>query len=89
MPGRIHALHHSKDLREGDKNHGENLVLWDLLFGTFFREPRRPPVDVGIKKAMPARFAAQPLWPFRPKTLQDGTIPSPDVEMMRSATPSV
>ncbi|MBI2233872.1 MAG: sterol desaturase family protein [Micavibrio aeruginosavorus] len=63
-PG-LHRWHHSRDLREGNKNYGENVVLWDILFGTWFNENRRPPADIGISEAMPPRFIDQVLWPFR------------------------
>jgi sterol desaturase/sphingolipid hydroxylase (fatty acid hydroxylase superfamily) len=61
----LHRWHHSKDLREGDKNFGENIMLWDWVFGTWFNEKRRPPVDIGIKDDMPPGFRAQLAWPFR------------------------
>jgi sterol desaturase/sphingolipid hydroxylase (fatty acid hydroxylase superfamily) len=63
----LHRWHHSTDLREGNKNYGENLMLWDQLFGSYFRdEPRRPPVDIGIKeKDMPPTFLQQLAWPFK------------------------
>lgn len=63
-PG-LHRWHHSRDLREGNKNYGENIVLWDMVFGTWFNEPRRPPADIGISEAMPRRFLDQLLWPFQ------------------------
>lgn len=81
----LHRWHHSKDLREGDKNFGENLVLWDLAFGTFFREPRRPPLDIGIGKPMPARFVDQLVWPFLPYARQTALPPDPAIPMMKSA----
>lgn len=63
-PG-LHRWHHSMDLREGNKNYGENLVLWDLLFGTYFDEAnRRPPQRIGIREAMPAGFFGQLVAPF-------------------------
>jgi ornithine lipid hydroxylase len=61
----LHRWHHSKDLREGNKNYGENLMLWDWVFGTWFNENRRSPVDIGIQDAMPPRFRDQLIWPFR------------------------
>lgn len=62
----LHRWHHSTDLREGNKNYGENLMIWDLLFGTWFNENRRPPVNIGIKeKDMPPTFGKQLLWPFK------------------------
>jgi sterol desaturase/sphingolipid hydroxylase (fatty acid hydroxylase superfamily) len=60
----LHRWHHSKELSEGDKNFGENVMLWDLLFFTFFNEDRRPPADIGIKELMPPKFRHQIIWPF-------------------------
>ena len=41
----LHRWHHSRDLREGNKNYGENLMVWDHVFGTFYNtrdhRPRR------------------------------------------------
>jgi len=71
-PG-LHRWHHSKDLREGNKNYGENLMLWDLLFGTYFDADRRPPVDIGIHGPMPAGFVAQLAHPFRKEKAQAET----------------
>lgn len=61
----LHRWHHSRDLREGNRNYGESLMLWDWVFGTWFNPNRRPPADIGIAEAMPAGFAAQLAWPFR------------------------
>jgi len=60
----LHRWHHSQDLREGDKNYGENVVIWDLLFGTYFNENYRPPLNIGIPEYMPPKFTHQLLWPF-------------------------
>lgn len=63
-PG-LHRWHHSMDLREGNKNYGENLVLWDQLFGTYFDDTRRPPpTKIGIRETMPITFLGQLLAPF-------------------------
>lgn len=67
----LHRWHHSKKLREGNKNYGENVVIWDMVFGTFFHEDRRPPVNIGIMDYMPARFSDQLIWPFMKKVQQD------------------
>lgn len=61
----LHRWHHSRDDWEGNKNFGENLMLWDHVFGTWFNPARRPPVNIGIKEKMPARFIDQLLWPFK------------------------
>jgi sterol desaturase/sphingolipid hydroxylase (fatty acid hydroxylase superfamily) len=69
-PG-LHRWHHSLDLREGNKNYGENLVLWDLLFGTYFDDSRRtPPAKIGIREAMPATYLGQVLAPFAWERIQ-------------------
>lgn len=61
----LHRWHHSRDLREGNKNYCENIMLWDHVFGTWFNEKRRPPVDIGIAESMPPTFIAQLAWPFK------------------------
>jgi sterol desaturase/sphingolipid hydroxylase (fatty acid hydroxylase superfamily) len=60
----LHRWHHSRDLREGNRNYGENLMIFDHLFGTYFYEDRRPPVDIGISQVMPAHFLGQIKAPF-------------------------
>ena len=62
-PG-IHRWHHSMNLTQGDMNYGENVVIWDLLFGTFYNESHRPAAFIGIPEYMPRRFVHQLLWPF-------------------------
>ena len=71
-PG-LHRWHHSRDIREGNRNYGENIVLWDIVFGTWFNPAnRRPPTDIGIAEFMPPRFTDQLVWPFkRPKSALD------------------
>lgn len=62
----LHRWHHSKDLREGNKNYGENLMIWDLVFGTYYDDTsRRPSPDIGILSAMPKSFWGQVIEPFR------------------------
>ncbi len=60
----LHRWHHSMDLREGNTNYGENVMVWDWIFGTWFNEDRRPPVAIGIADAMPSGFRHQIAWPF-------------------------
>ena len=81
----LHRWHHSMDLREGNTNYGENLVIWDLAFGTWFNEARRPPSTIGIAETMPTRLTAQLVWPFlrlrarmakRRKAVKPATWPS-------------
>ncbi|MFM9862491.1 MAG: sterol desaturase family protein [Micropepsaceae bacterium] len=60
----LHRWHHSKVLAEGNRNYGENLMLFDQLFGTYFNPARRPPVDIGIRQPMPKSFWGQLAIPF-------------------------
>lgn len=60
----LHRWHHSMDPAEGDKNYGENLMLFDHLFGSYFHADRRPPMRIGIKGPMPAQFLGQLVAPF-------------------------
>jgi sterol desaturase/sphingolipid hydroxylase (fatty acid hydroxylase superfamily) len=61
----LHRWHHSRRPEEGHRNCGENLVAWDLLFGTWYLPDRCPPRDIGIDAAMPPGFVGQLLAPFR------------------------
>ena len=60
----LHRWHHSKVLDEGNRNYGENLMLFDMLFGTYFNALRRPPKDIGIGHPMPETFLGQLAVPF-------------------------
>lgn len=65
----LHRWHHSKRLREGNKNYGENVMIWDQIFRSYFNENwRRPPTNIGITTYMPPKFKHQLLWPFMSKT---------------------
>jgi sterol desaturase/sphingolipid hydroxylase (fatty acid hydroxylase superfamily) len=37
-----HRVHHGRDPRYIDKNHGGSLIIWDRLFGTFQEEDSKP-----------------------------------------------
>lgn len=65
----LHRWHHSKVLAEGNRNYGENLMLFDQLFGTYFNGDYRPPADIGIKHPMPETFWGQVKIPFTSQPL--------------------
>lgn len=65
-PG-LHRWHHSRVLAEGNTNYGENLVLWDQVFGTYFNPARRPPADIGISGRIATGFVPQLIQPFSAK----------------------
>jgi len=62
----LHRWHHSKDLKEGNRNYGENVMIWDHVFGSFYNANYRPPTDIGMKDYMPRAFGKQIIWPFLP-----------------------
>jgi len=71
-----HRWHHSRTLAEANTNYGSNLIVWDLVFGTFFLPSgRRPPQNIGISDMpdFPAGYLAQLASPFSWKRLaRDG-----------------
>jgi sterol desaturase/sphingolipid hydroxylase (fatty acid hydroxylase superfamily) len=69
----LHRWHHAKDLREANTNYGSNLILFDLVFGTFFwPKDRCPPEDIGIPDlaAFPQTYWAQLASPVRWRAIQ-------------------
>ncbi len=60
----LHRWHHSRIAAEGNTNFGENLMLFDQIFRTYFLPARRPPVDIGIDSHMPKEFFGQLQLPF-------------------------
>lgn len=43
-----HRVHHAKNVRYLDRNHGGVLIVWDRLFGSFIAEDEREPARYGI-----------------------------------------
>lgn len=46
--GALHRWHHSKLIAESDNNYGSNLIVWDLVFGTFFLPKGREVGEIGL-----------------------------------------
>ncbi|MCA9809852.1 MAG: sterol desaturase family protein, partial [Candidatus Dadabacteria bacterium] len=61
----VHRWHHSKKVEEGNNNYGENLLLFDMIFGTFYFPRDRHVGPLGIKEYMPKAFLGQLAAPFR------------------------
>ena len=68
---RLHRWHHSKRLEEGNRNYGENLVLWDLIFGTYYNPPRRPSPAIGIDGRIASGFLRQLVQPFTARGVRE------------------
>lgn len=72
----LHRWHHSMDLREGNRNYCENVMIWDHVFRTFVNpKDRRPPANIGMKDYMPPKFWQQILWPFLSVKTKQRIIP--------------
>ncbi len=68
----LHRWHHSRLVRESNTNYGQNIILWDIVFGTrFLPSDRKPPEDIGIANlsAFPMTWWAQLLSPLRWKRI--------------------
>lgn len=61
----LHRWHHSEVVKESDNNFGNNLILWDLLFGTRFLPEDREVGPLGLRnRDYPMGFLAQMKTPF-------------------------
>ncbi len=63
-----HRWHHSRTLAEANTNYGSNLIVWDLVFGSYFMPTtRQPPIDIGLAElpTFPQTWAAQLAAPLR------------------------
>ena len=61
----LHRWHHSMLVRESDRNFGNNLIVWDLLFGTRFLPQDREVGPLGLlDRQYPAGFWVQMGTPF-------------------------
>lgn len=62
----LHRWHHSLDLEESNHNYGNNLIVWDVLFGTRFFPKDDQVGELGIPIAnYPMSFLSQLVVPFR------------------------
>ena len=62
----LHRWHHSLDLNESNHNFGNNLIVWDVLFGTRFLPKDDQVGELGIPIAnYPMSFLSQLIAPFR------------------------
>jgi sterol desaturase/sphingolipid hydroxylase (fatty acid hydroxylase superfamily) len=61
----LHRWHHAREISDGGINFGTKLAVWDYLFGTVYRVPRRPS-GYGLKTYFPRGYFAQTAFAFRP-----------------------
>lgn len=61
----LHRWHHSKIVKESDTNFGNNLIVWDILFGTRFLPRDREVGPLGLlNRHYPTGFIVQMKTPF-------------------------
>jgi sterol desaturase/sphingolipid hydroxylase (fatty acid hydroxylase superfamily) len=64
----LHRWHHSTLVAEANRNYGQELIVWDIVFGTrFLPRDREPPERIGIADLprFPTRYLAHLASPFR------------------------
>jgi sterol desaturase/sphingolipid hydroxylase (fatty acid hydroxylase superfamily) len=61
----LHRWHHSKTIKESNTNYGNNVIIWDILFGSFFYPKDRQVGDLGLlNRDYPSGFLQQMRTPF-------------------------
>lgn len=61
----LHHWHHSKKIKESNNNYGNTLIIYDLLFGTYFFPSNSSVGDLGlINRKYPLDFISQMKTPF-------------------------
>ena len=82
----LHRWHHSRLVEESNRNYGQNLIVWDVVFGTrFLPADREPSRDIGLSDlpAFPMRYLAQLASPFRwSRIVRDGAVARAGVERL-------
>jgi sterol desaturase/sphingolipid hydroxylase (fatty acid hydroxylase superfamily) len=62
----VHRWHHSKRIAESNNNYAHSFVVWDLVFGTYFRPRDRMVTSLGLLDPhYPVSFLGQMAAPFR------------------------
>lgn len=61
----LHRWHHSKRIKESNSNYGNNIIVWDVLFGTYFLPKDKEVAELGLlNRNYPMAFLAQMKAPF-------------------------
>ena len=73
----LHRWHHSRRVSEANNNYGNNLIIWDLVFGSWFLPKNRSVDELGLKNAdYPMDFGSQMTTPFV-RGITDKRVPLP------------
>lgn len=60
----LHRWHHNEDQAVANCNYGNNLIIWDLIFGSFYLPAQKTSSHVGIKDVEPSGFLDALRQPF-------------------------
>lgn len=61
----LHRWHHSEVVSESDNNFGNNLIVWDIVFGTYLNPSNRDIGNIGLlNKSYPQSYMQQLAAPF-------------------------
>lgn len=61
----LHRWHHSARPVEANSNYGNNIILWDLLFGTYYLPSQNKVGELGLhNRSYPESFSSQMLTPL-------------------------
>lgn len=72
----LHRWHHSRLVKESNSNYGNNLIVWDLVFGTWFLPTDRGVGELGLmNRAYPLDFLGQMTAPLTPGLDKKGVRP--------------
>jgi ornithine lipid hydroxylase len=63
----LHRWHHSINEEQSDNNYGKVLIIWDLVFGTYYLPKNKEVGTIGIDDTakMPNSFMGQLKYPFK------------------------
>ena len=65
----VHRWHHSQKIAESNNNYAHSFVVWDLVFGTYYRPTGRKVETLGLLDAQyPKGFLRQMGAPFRARS---------------------
>jgi sterol desaturase/sphingolipid hydroxylase (fatty acid hydroxylase superfamily) len=63
----LHRWHHAQEAAVSNHNYGNNLIVWDLLFGTFYNPKNSRVEAIGLmNRAYPQSFGPQMTAPLQP-----------------------
>jgi len=74
----LHRWHHSEIPRESNGNYGNNLIIWDVIFGTWFLPKDRSVGEIGLRnRNFPKDYLTQLKAPFISKIdLKEVPVPT-------------